>query len=79
MPRRQVEACANGCNHDKRMDCGRGPDGRKEWCVNAGACLDAFLKIKGNMSVEQGHCPSDCSGFVDERKVRRERFYEVPR
>lgn len=77
MPRRNVEECPNGCNHDKRMAAGWGPNGRAEWCANAGACLDKFLKIKGNLNVEQSHCPPGCSEFVDERELRRMQFVQV--
>ena len=59
------------------MAAGWGPSGRAEWCANVGACLDKFLRIKGNMNIEQCHCPPKCSEFVNEREVRRMQFVQV--
>ena len=63
--------CQNGCDHDKRHAVGWGPGGRKEWCLNASACLNRFLLTRDHFNAKQSHCPTNCSEYVDEREQRR--------
>lgn len=68
--KRDPGPCASGCDHDGKHAVGWGPDGRKEWCVNASACLNVFLADPKLRNAEQSHCPPKCSGFFDERLLK---------